>query len=125
MQPGTPGAKIPRWRSRIKGAWLIKNDEVNVSTINEAHAAFATAASKGHPSTRLLLSHPEFCQDVSHNGLPIVSLAPFSQQIYDQMNNCWDFSTVADHLRKKPPFCVVKDGSVLNYVSKAMKLTHG
>ncbi len=39
------------------------------------------------------------------------------------MNNCWDFSTVADHIRKKPPFRVVEDGLVLNYVSKAMKLT--
>jgi hypothetical protein len=24
MKPGTPGVKIPRWRSQIKGAWLIK-----------------------------------------------------------------------------------------------------
>jgi hypothetical protein len=125
MQPGTPGAKIPHWQSRIKGAWLIKIDDINVSTIDKAHAALATAASKGHPSTRLLFSHPEFRQDVSHDGLPIVSSAPFSQQIHDQMNNCWDISTVADHIQKKPPFHVVEDGSVLNYVSKAMKLTHG
>jgi hypothetical protein len=125
MQPGTLGAKIPHWRSCIKGAWLIKIDNVNVSTINEVHAAFATAASKGHPYIQLLFSHPEFRQDVSHDGLPIVSLAPFSQQIHDQMNYCWDFLTVADHFRKKPPFCVVEDGLVLNYVSKAMKLTHG
>jgi hypothetical protein len=89
------------------------------------HAALATAASKGHPSTRLLFSHPEFRQDVSSDGLPIVSSAPFSQQIHDQMNNCWDFLTVADHIRKKPPFHVVEDESVLNYISKTMKLTRG
>jgi hypothetical protein len=41
------------------------------------------------------------------------------------MNNRWDFLTVVDHIRKKPPFRVVEDGSVLNYVSKAMKLKHG
>jgi hypothetical protein len=47
MQPGTPGAKIPCWRSHIKGAWLIKIYDINVSTINKAHVALATAASKG------------------------------------------------------------------------------
>ena len=60
MAPGTPGAKIPRWRSRFKGAWLIK--------------------------------------DISHDGLPIVSSAPFSQQVHDQMNKHWDFTTVANYL---------------------------
>ena len=32
MTPGTPGAKIPRWRSRLKGAWLIKVGNTLVSS---------------------------------------------------------------------------------------------
>jgi hypothetical protein len=40
------------------------------------------------------------------------------------MNKRWDFSIVAEHLRKKPPYSIVDDRLVLNYVSKAMKLTH-
>jgi hypothetical protein len=41
------------------------------------------------------------------------------------MNNRWDFLTVADHLWKKPPFCVVEDKLILNYISKAINLTRG
>jgi hypothetical protein len=33
IAPSTPGAWIPRWRSRIKGAWLIKVGDTQVSTI--------------------------------------------------------------------------------------------
>ena len=125
MKSSTPGAKIPCWRSRIKGAWLIKIDDVIVSTIEEAQAAFMAASTKGLPSIRLLFLHPEFRPDVSQDGLPIVLLAPFSQQIHDQMNKPWDFATVADYLQKKPPYHIIDDGSVLNCVSKAMKLTRG
>jgi hypothetical protein len=125
MKPSTPGAKIPRWHSCIKGAWLIKIDDVLVSTIEDTQAAFKSASNKGVPSIWLLFSHPEFRLDVSHNGLPIVSLAPFSQQIHDQMNKQWDFATVSEHLWKKPPYSIINDGSVLNYISTAIKLTRG
>jgi hypothetical protein len=125
MKPSTPGAKIPRWRSRIKGAWLIKIDDVLVSTMDEVQAAFKAASTKGVLLIWLLFLHPEFCQDVSHDGLPIVSLAPFSQQIHDQMNKRWEFTTVAKHLRKKPPYHIIDNESILNYVSKAMELTQG
>jgi hypothetical protein len=123
MKPNTPGAKIPCWHSCIKGAWLIKIDDVLVSTIEDVQAAFEATSNKGVPSIRLLFSHPEFCPDVSHDGLPIVSSAPFSQQIHDQMNKRWDFATVAEHLQKKPPYSIINNGSVLHYVSTAMKLT--
>jgi hypothetical protein len=86
MKPSTPGAKIPRWHSCIKGAWLIKINDVLVSMIEDTQAAFKDASNKGVPFIWLLFSHPEFCPDVSHDGLPIVSLDPFSQQIHDQMN---------------------------------------
>jgi hypothetical protein len=58
MKPGTPGAKIPCWRSRIKGAWLIKIDDALVSTSNEVHAVFKATSNKGIPSIWLLFSHP-------------------------------------------------------------------
>ncbi len=74
---------------------------------------------------KLLFSHPEIRQDISHDGLPIVSSAPFSQQIHDQMNKCWDFTTVAEYLQKTPPYRIVEDGNVLNYVTCIMKLTRG
>ena len=64
-------------------------------------------------------------QDISHDGLPIVSSAPFTQAVHDQLNNRWDFTTVADHMRSHHPYQLVHDGDVLNCVTKAMKLTRG
>jgi hypothetical protein len=36
MAPGTPGAKVDRWRVNLRGAWLIKIGTTVVSTISEA-----------------------------------------------------------------------------------------
>ncbi len=83
------------------------------------------AIALGSPFITLLFSHPEIRQDISHDSLPIVSSAPFSQQVHDQMNKRWDFTTMANYLQKAPPYRIVKDGDVLNYVTWVMKLTQG
>ncbi len=119
----TPCAKIPRWRSRIKSAWLIKIGPHTMTTIQEAQAAFATLSHAGTSRVILLFSHPIVRQDISHDGLPIVSSAPFTQAVHDQLNNCWDFTTVAAHLCSGHPYQLIQDGDVLNCVTKAMKLT--
>ena len=41
------------------------------------------------------------------------------------MNKRWDFTTVANYLRKAPPYQVIEDDDVLNYVTRVMKLTRG
>ena len=91
MMPGTPGAKIPCWRSRLKGAWLIKIGEKVINTIEDAQLAFASESTTNPGLVTLLFSHPEVCLDVSYDGLPIMSWAPFSQHIHDQISNHWDF----------------------------------
>ena len=42
IQPGSPGAKIPRWRTRICGAWLIKIGPPIIHSLPDAHTAFST-----------------------------------------------------------------------------------
>jgi hypothetical protein len=121
----TPYAKIPQWRTRIKGAWLVKIGPHTVTTIQEAQEAFATLSLAGTTRVTLLFSHPIVRQAISHDGLPIVSSAPFTQAVHDQLNNRWDFTTVADHMRSHHPYQLVHDGDVLNCVTKAMKLTRG
>ncbi len=96
-----------------------------VSSITDAQDAFALAIALGSHFVTLLFSHPEIRQDISHDGLPIVSSAPFSQQVHDQINKHWDFTTVADYLQKAPPYWIVEDGDVLNYTTRVMKLTRG
>jgi hypothetical protein len=125
MTPSTPGAKIPRWRTQIKGAWLIQIGSTLVFTIDDAQQAFLELSASAVPSVILLFSHPEIWQDISHDGLPIISSAPFSQQTHDQLNKQWDFSTVANHLRKAPPYEVIMDEDVLSTTTKFMKSTRG
>ena len=125
MTPSTPAAKIARWRTRLKGAWLIKIGDTEVNTIEDAQRAFATLSLTGSRLVVLLFSHPEIRPSLTHDGLPIVSSAPFHQQVHDQMNKRWDFDTVAAHLLKAPPYQLIPDGDVVNCVTKAMKLTRG
>jgi hypothetical protein len=125
MAPSTPAAKIPCWRSRIKGAWLIKIGDQMVTTLAEAHDAFQQLSSNGITSVPILFLHPEIRQDILHDGLPIVSSAPFTQHIHDQLNHQWDFLALVDHLRKAPSYEIVESGNVLNYITQVMHLTHG
>ncbi len=71
----------------------------------------------------LLFSHSELRRDIPNKGFPIVLSAPFSQKTHDQVNCRWDFTTVADFLRKAPPYKVVDSGDVFNYDTRVMNLT--
>jgi hypothetical protein len=113
------------WRSHLKGAWLIKIGNYAVSTIAQAHQVFAQLYADGVSTITLLFSHPEIREDISHDGLPIISSAPFSQHVHNQLNHRWDFFTVADYLRKAPPYDIVDSGDVLNYITRVMRLTRG
>jgi hypothetical protein len=74
----------------------------------------------------MLFSHPEIRPNLSQDGLPIVSFAPFSQLTHDQLNNQWEFSTVVDHLRScRPSYKLVESGNVLNMITRVMRLTRG
>ncbi len=125
MNPGLPGAKVDKWRLDLRGAWLIKIGSTMVSTISEAQLAFQVLYDDGIPFVTLLFSHPELHRDISNKGLPIVLSAPFSQQTHNQLNRRWEFTTVAEYLRKAPPYKVVNSGNVLNYITHVMKLTCG
>ena len=125
MSPGTPGAKIPQWRTRLRGAWLIKIDDKPVTTIDDARKVFGTLSDNGATSAHLLFAHPEVGPDISRRGLPISSSKPFSLLTHAQLNDRWEFSTVASHLSKKPTYELVDSGEVLNVVTRIMHLTRG
>ena len=126
MSPSTPAAKIPDWRTQVRGAWLIKIGTLTITSIEEAHAAFMALRDSGATSTALLFVHPEIRPNLFHNGLPIVSSTPFTQATHNQLNNHWEFSTVADYLRASAPtHTVVESGDVLNVVNHVMKLNRG
>ena len=123
MSPSTPGAKIPRWRTWLHGAWLIKIDDTTVTTIDHIQKVFQTLSDNGATSAHLLFAHPEVRPDVSRRGLPIISSKPFLLLTHAQLNDHWEFSTVALHLSKKPTYDLVDSGEVLNVVTRVMRLT--
>ena len=82
--------------------WLIKVGDSIVESIDDVVRAFDGLRTSGSPSVTLLFSHPEVRPNLSQAGLPIVSSAPFTQHTHDQLNNQWEFSTVAEHLRITP-----------------------
>ena len=126
ISPSTAAAKIPGWRTRIRGAWLIKIGDTVVASIEDAVNALRRLVDDNTLSVKLLFSHPEIRPSLSNKGLPIVSSAPFSQQVHGQMNTHWEFITVAEHIRSsKLTHQVVESGGVMNMVNRVMKLTRG
>jgi hypothetical protein len=125
MAPSTPGAHVPRWRTRLRGAWLIQINGTTVSSIRDAQAIFARLASERTPTCTLLFSHPEITPNILNKGLPIMTKSDFSQFTHDQLNNRLDL--IKDGLRvlRMPKYNVVESGNVLNYTTRIMKLTRG
>jgi len=99
MDKSSPGARIDKWRSRIRGAWLVSIGDTAVSTLAEAQSAFRLLSEKNACSCLLTFTHPEFSPDIFHNGLPIISQDDFSQLTHDQLNNRLDL------LAAEPRFC--------------------
>jgi hypothetical protein len=87
IDPGTPGAHIPWWRTRICGAWLIKIDGTRVSTIADVMTIFCRLSTTNFRGCSLLFSHPKITPDISSTGLPIMSKSDFSQLTHNQLNN--------------------------------------
>ncbi len=79
MAPSTPGARIPRWRTRIRGAWLITINGTSVSSIADVQGVFQQLSVSDARSCTLLFSHSEITPDISNKGLPILSSSDFSQ----------------------------------------------
>ncbi len=125
MSLSTLAAKIPEWKTHIRGTWLIKIGDLVTSTVVEtAHALKSLMDSSG--STILLFAYPEIHPNLSDNGLPIMSSAPFSQHAHDQLNKRCKFNMVAVYLQSTTPWYQwVASGGMFNMVNRVMKLTRG
>jgi hypothetical protein len=95
MDPGTPGARIDKWRTNLRGAWLIMIDGTEVTAITDAQAAFARISSTGRPNCTLVLSHPDISPNISNCGLLIMATEDFSQITHNHLNPVSTFSTLA------------------------------
>ncbi len=97
-----------------------------IQSIKDVVQAFDIHRLESSPSTTLLFSHPEIRPNLSQEGIPIILSAHSSQLTHDQLNNRWEFSTVAEHLRScKPSYKLIDSGDVLNVITRVMRLTRG
>ena len=68
---------MPRCRSRIKGAWLVKVGDVTVDTIEEVTAALTSYCSDSNTDTQqcfLTFSHPAIRHGLTNDGIPQINL---------------------------------------------------
>ncbi len=82
--------------------------------IDDVTSVLRELVDSGDMMVVLLFSHPELRPNLSNNGLLIVSSTPFTQQIHDQLNNRWEFTTVVEHLQSsRPTYHIADSGGVL------------
>ena len=125
IDPSTPGARIPRWRTRIRGAWLIEVDGTRVHTIAGVQQVFRCLDNANASRCLLLFSHPEVTPDISNNGLPVMLSSDFSQFTHDQLNNRVDLLEDGLQVLRTRKYDIVESGDVRQYVTRVMKLTRG
>jgi len=88
MEKSSPGHQIPRWRSRLRGAWLRQVGDTIVQTREDVKRALATLCAQNAPSCILVFSHPAIRHGLTNTGIPQVNI--------DQLNPCLMFR----HFRK-------------------------
>jgi hypothetical protein len=97
-----------------------------VKSLEDVNNAFCILESNKSPLATLLFLHPEIRPNLSQDEIPIVPLVQFTQNTLDQLNNQWEFLTVADHLCTcKPKYKYLQSGDILNEVTRVMQLTRG
>jgi hypothetical protein len=125
MAPGTPGARIPWWRTRICGAWLIAIDGTQLTTLADAHSIFSCLSHNHSRGCTLLFSHPEITPDIASSGLPIVLKSDFPQLAHNQLNNRIDLLEDGLQILRARAYDIVESGNVRQYVTRVMQLTQG
>jgi hypothetical protein len=125
MDPGTPSARIDKWRTNLHGAWLILIDDIKVTTITDAQAAFAHISSTNRPNCMLVLSHPNISPNISNCGLPIMATEDFSQFTHNQLNHRLDLLDTGLIIQHTRLYDIIKSGNIHNYTTHIMRLIRG
>jgi hypothetical protein len=126
MAPSTPGARVPCWRTRLRGDWLLSVNGTLVHTLAEAHQVFQDLYLRNAASCILLFAHPRISHGLSNKGLPLLRRDRIPQLSIDQLSNRWTPTFQPPPIGpKSPTWDIVIDGNIRNVVTKVMKLTWG
>eukprot|EP00986_Skeletonema_menzelii_P015723 scaffold12494_cov159-Skeletonema_menzelii.AAC.1 len=122
MDARTPGMRIPRWRTRLKGAWLTKVGDIDVKTIQDVKDAFTALYSANVSSCLLEFCHTEVKDGLTWDGIPQVHLDQLNPRYHFNRKSQFD---VPDESIPRPTTHTVDDGGVQNSVNRVLKLTRG
>ncbi len=125
MVPSAPGARVPRCRTSLHGAWLLSVNGTSVQTLADVHKRFHGLSLGQLASCIILFAHPKIPHGISNRGLPLLRHNQISQLSINQLSNSWTpKSHSTPNLPRAPTWDIVTDGDIRN-VTKVMKLTRG
>jgi hypothetical protein len=119
---GTPCAKIPQWKTRLHNATIVGINDNPVSTIADAATIIANLPQTTRGTCRLLVTASELRDGLTNEGIPQISL--------DQLNPR-HFFRIPSHTGHHSNNILANmirqswDGGVLQYLTRANKLTRG
>jgi hypothetical protein len=125
MALGTPGARIPWWRTQIRSAWLNAIDGTQLTTLADAQSIFRCLSHDHSRGCTLLFLHPKITPDIASSGLPIMSKSDFPQLAHDQLNNRVDLLEDGLRILRARVYAIVESGNVPQYVTWVMRQTQG
>ena len=115
ISPGTPCAKIPHWKKRLRGARLLQVNDTVISSTQDVVTIFSLLPHKTRGTCELLFSTPELRDGLTAEGIPQISLDQLNPRHFFQIPS--PFSSPSIHKSW--------DGGVLHYISRSHKLTRG
>ena len=122
ISAGTPCAKIPRWKTRLRNTNLISINDSPISSIDDVKAHISTLPHTSRGLCRLIVTASELRDGLTNEGIPQVSL--------DQLNPR-HFFRIPSHTGHNSNNTLVNmirqswDGGVLHYLTRANRLTRG
>ena len=141
MEKSSPGNRIHRWRSRLRGAWLRQINDTVVASPSDVARALAALVARNEKSCTLVFSHPAINHGLTNSGIPQVNIDQLNPRLMFQSFGLPDEpppqledTTLSGSPIHVPKLSIstsnhriakVRSGDVFNYVTTAMKLTRG
>ena len=118
---GTPCAKIPRWKTRLKNTSLLRINDTPITSISDARDALSNIPHTVRGICRLLVSASELRDGLTNEGLPQISLDQLNPRHFFNIpsNGTYTNNMLTTMIRRS------WDGGVLQYLTRAHKLTRG
>ena len=122
IEESAPFAMLPQWRSRLRGAWLIRVHDQDVVTQEQVATALQRAVGSNCVDILLLFSHPEIRHGLTSDGIPQITM--------DMMNPGARLGVaipadIIPDTTTDSAYRVFDDGECRSLISNATRLTRG